>query len=108
LYHLNLILLCFLITILSVCGGNGNENAQHIDMQTVQYEVSSYSPVPLFITYSDENGKILTISSIYVNEKTWTYTFSAKSGTYLYLSAELLGGRNDIFYTSIHIDYLLE
>ena len=28
---------------LSVCGGNGNENTQPIDMHAVQYEVSTYS-----------------------------------------------------------------
>ena len=90
---------------LSVCGGSGNENTQLIDMHAVQYEVSTYSTDPVSITYHAENGKIIAIPSIYVNEKTWTYTFSAKSGTYLYLSAELLGVSNDIFYTSIYIDY---
>jgi hypothetical protein len=77
-------------------------------MHYVQYEVSTYSSNPVSITYIDEDGKTVELPSVNVTNKYWTYSFYAKTGTYLYLSATLLGDSTDIFDITIYIDALKE
>jgi hypothetical protein len=48
------------------------------------------------------------LPSVNVTNESWTYSFHAKTGTYLYLSATLLGDSSDIFYATIYIDSLKE
>ena len=93
----------FLIT-LGSCGGGGGHSSS--DMHMVEYEVSTYSTYPVSIMYTDENGKTIEIPNKSVTDKSWTYTFSAKTGTHLFLSATLLGESDDIFYVTIYVDYV--
>ncbi len=101
-----IILVCILIITLTGCGGSGGGSTQSSDMHYVQYEVSTYSSSPVSITYIDEDGKTVELPSVNVTNKSWTYSFYAKTGTYLYLSATLLSESDDIFYATITIDTL--
>ena len=101
-------LVCILIITLTGCGGSGGGGSQSGDMHYVTYEVSTYSSNPVSITYIDENGKTVELASVDVTNKSWTYSFYAKTGTYLYLSATLLGDSTDIFYATLYIDSLKE
>ena len=101
-----IILVCILIITLTGCGGSGGGSTQSSDMHYVQYEVSTYSSSPVSITYIDEDGKTVELPSVNVTNKSWTYSFYAKTGTYLYLSATLLSESDDIFYATITIDKL--
>ncbi len=101
-----IILVCILIITLTGCGGSGGGSTQSSDMHYVQYEVSTYSSSPVSITYIDEDGKTVDLPSVNVTNKSWTYSFYAKTGTYLYLSATLLSESDDIFYATITIDKL--
>jgi hypothetical protein len=105
--HLRKIILVW-ITIISLtgCGGSGGSGRSSRDMHAVQYEVSTYSDNPVSINYIDENGKIIDLPSVNVTSKSWVYTFTAKSGTQLYLSATLQSESDDIFYTTITVDNL--
>ena len=96
--------LWILLITLGSCGGGGAHSSS--DMHTVQYEVSTYSTYPVSITYTDEKGKTVEIQNKYVTDNPWTYTFSAKTGTQLFLSATLLGESDDIFYVTIYVDYV--
>ena len=100
------ILVCILIITLTGCGGSGGGSTLSSDMHYVQYEVSTYSSSPVSITYIDENGKTVELPSVNVTNQSWTYAFYAKTGTYLYFSATLLSGSDDIFYVTITIDKL--
>jgi hypothetical protein len=103
-----IILVCILIITLTGCGGSGGSSTQSSDMHYIQYEVSTYSSNPVSITYIDEDGKTVELPSVNVTNKSWTYSIYAKTGTYLYLSATLLGDSTDIFYATIYIDFLKE
>ena len=102
-FGVNQFLWILLIT-LGSCGGGGGHSSS--DIHTVQYEVSTYSTYPVSIMYTDENGKTIEIQNKYVTDIPWTYTFSAKTGTHLFLSATLLGESDDIFYVTITVDYV--
>ena len=103
-----IILVCILIITLTGCGGSGGGSTQSSDMHYVQYEVSTYSSNPVSITYIDEDGKTVELPSVDITNQSWTYSFYAKTGTYLYLSATLLGDSTDIFDITIYIDAIKE
>ena len=103
-----IILVYIFIITLTGCGGSGGGSTQSSDMHYVQYEVSTYSSNPVSITYIDEDGKTVELPSVDVTNKSWTYSFYARTGTYLYLSATLLGDSTDIFDITIYIDAIKE
>ena len=96
--------LWILLLTLGSCGGGGGHSSS--DIHRVEYEVSTYSTYPVSITYTDENRKTVEIQNKSITDKSWTYTFSAKTGTHLFLSATLLSESDDIFYVTIYVDYL--
>jgi hypothetical protein len=103
-----IILVYIFIITLTGCGGSGGGSTQSSDMHYVQYEVSTYSSNPVSITYIDEDGKTVELPSVDITNQSWTYSFYAKTGTYLYLSATLLGDSTDIFDITIYIDAIKE
>jgi hypothetical protein len=101
--HLQKLIVVCIIIILTDCGGSGGSNEA---MHTVVYEVSTYSNNPVSITYIDEEGKTVELPTVNVTNESWTYKFSAKNSTHLYLSATLLSESDDIFYATITVDSL--
>jgi hypothetical protein len=57
------------------------------------------------ITYIDENGTTQELNDIDAYTSNWTYIFSAKSGTYLYLSSALHTGEDGTIQSTIYVDY---
>jgi hypothetical protein len=110
--RLQKIILVFIIIIIIItltgCSGSGGGGRSGLNMHTVQYVVSTYSNNPVAITYINEEGKTVELPSENVSNKDWTYTFSAKNGTHLYLSATLISESTDIFYATIYVDYIKE
>ncbi|MGO9145652.1 MAG: hypothetical protein ACLQDF_04730 [Desulfomonilia bacterium] len=75
-------------------------------MHRVEYEVSTSITNPhVSITYIDENGKTQELNNIDAYTSNWTYIFSAKSGTHLYLSSALPSEEDGTIRSPISVDY---
>jgi hypothetical protein len=94
------------------CSGSKSGSEDHLPpgMHYVRYEVS-LSPDEFdekyyaSITYIDENGKTVNLSSVTgFEDNNWTYTFSATSGTKLYLSAKIIGNMMGTIHSDIYVD----
>jgi hypothetical protein len=91
---------------LTGCGGSSGGSSHSGNEHYVTYEISSYSTNPVSISYINEKGKTVDLPSVNVTNQPWKYAFYAKTGSYLYLSASLLGDSTDIFSATIYVDYL--
>jgi hypothetical protein len=69
-----------------------------------KYEVSS-STQNVSINYIDEDGKTVNLPNENSHDQLWTHTFTAKNGSHLALSAQLLGSGYDTIYVIIYLDY---
>lgn len=97
-------IICILIMALSACGGSDGGGSTSHDEHHITYEVSTYSTSPVYIRYIDGDGETVELPSVYVTDKSWKHSFYAKTGTELYLYAELRSDASEIFYTIISID----
>jgi hypothetical protein len=88
------------------CSGSGGGNHLAPGMHRVEYEVSTSITNPhVSITYIDDNGKTQELNDIDANTSNWTYIFSAKSGTYLYLSSALHTEEDGTIQSTIYVDH---
>ena len=88
------------------CSGSGGGNHLAPGMHRVEYEVSTSITNPhVSITYIDENGTTQELTDIDAYTSNWTYVFSAKSGTHLYLSSALHTGEDGTIQSTISVDY---
>lgn len=95
----------FLITLIG-CGGGGGGSANCTpgpDDHCIKYEVST-STQNVSITYIDEDGNTVNLPNENSHNQPWTYTFTAKNGSHLALSAQLLGSGYDTVYVIIYVD----
>jgi hypothetical protein len=99
---------CILFIVMAGCSGSGGgENDLSPSMHRVQYEVSTSIADPkVSITYIDENGTTQELNNIDAYTHNWSYTFSAKSGTHLYLSSALHSVEDGTINSIIRVDYV--
>jgi len=100
-----IISVCILIITLTGCGGGGGSENSKLgpDTHIIKYEVSS-STQNVSITYIDEDGKTVNLPNENSHDHPWAYTFTAKNGSHLALSAQLLGSEVDTIYVIIFLD----
>jgi hypothetical protein len=94
-----------LFIVIAGCGGSSDGKKPIKGMHTVKYEVSTSSQ-DVSITYLDENGKTVSIPQQNTHDNPWIYSFEAKDGAHLSLSAQLLGEGYDTVYVTIYVDEL--
>jgi hypothetical protein len=94
-----------LILILAACSGSSDGKSSINGRHNVKYEVST-STQDASITYLDENGETVSIPRQDTHTSLWSYSFNAKDGAHLSLSAHLLGGDVDTIYVTIYVDEL--
>ncbi len=87
------------------CSGSGGGNHLAPGMHSVKYEVDTETQ-NVNIVYRDENGNDQERDNEDSHNKPWTYSFSAKDGAHLSLSAQLLGERYDTILVTIYVDNL--
>jgi hypothetical protein len=99
-------LLCILFIVMAGCSGSSDGNSSSKGMHSVRYEVST-STDDASITFLDENGESVTIPQQDTHSSIWSYTFEAKNGAHLSLTAQLLGESEDnTIYVTIYVDAL--
>jgi hypothetical protein len=98
---------CMLFVVIAGCSGSSDGKKTIKGMHTVTYEVST-STQDVSIIFLDENDKTVSIPQKDTHTNKWTYSFEAKDGAHLSLSAQLLGEGYDTVYVTIYVDELLE
>jgi hypothetical protein len=96
---------CMIFVLLVGCSGSSDGNESIKGMHTIKYEVST-STQDVSITYLDEKGETVIIPQQDTHTNTWSYSFEAKDGAHLSLSAQLLGEGYDTVYVTIYVDEL--
>jgi hypothetical protein len=96
---------CILFIVMAGCSGSSDGNKSIKGMHSVTYEVST-STQDASITFLDENGESVSIPQQDTHRKMWSYSFEAKDGAHLSLSAQLLGEGYDTVYVIIKVDEL--
>ena len=97
-------LACMLFIVMAGCSGS-SDGKKSKGMHTVKYEVIT-STQDVSITYLDANGETVSIPQQDTHTRSWTYSFEAKDGAHLSLSAQLQGEGIDTIYVTIYVDEL--
>jgi hypothetical protein len=98
-------LACMLFVVMVGCSGSSDGKKPIKGMHTVKYEVST-SLLDTSITFLDENGETISIPQKDTHSSIWSYSFEAKDGAHLSLSAQLVGEDPDTVYVTIIVDEL--
>lgn len=85
-------------------GGSGNSPLP-ADMHNVTYEVtSSHLDNQFMINFIDEDGNTSEFQEIHIKKEPWRYSFTAQTGTDLYLFVKPLSDLSEMYYATIYVD----